>query len=114
MIISATAEKGRRVFTRSVPREDGRGIKRRYKKCRCRMTLMMLDVMEFEVARPEVFTQPLWMFEHPQIAVTHLGNAPVGPRLEHARRNKGCLRCLHRLMAEDPGLPIMADVLHVL
>src|SRR5688572_30339932 len=53
------------------------------------------------------------MFEHPEIAVSDLGDTPIRTRLEHVSRHEGGLGGLHRLMAEDPRFPVVANVLDV-
>ena len=75
------------------------------------MTLVVFNVVKFEVAWPEMFLQAFRVFEHPEIAVAHLRNAPVRACLEQRRRDQASLYRLHRLMPEYPRLPIMPDVL---
>src|SRR5687768_4888083 len=74
---------------------------------------MMFQIMELEIRRPEMLTQPPRMLEHPQVALAHLRQAAVRPGLEHIARDKGRLRRLHRLVPQYPRLPIMPDVLHI-
>ena len=39
------------------------------------MALMVLDVVEFEIARPKAFAQPLRMSEHAKITIAYLRDA---------------------------------------
>src|SRR5436190_4673498 len=77
------------------------------------MALMVLDVVEFEIARPKAFAQPLRMSEHAKITIAYLRDAAVGPCPEHRRRNQGSLCRLHYLVPEYPRLPIVPDMFDV-
>src|SRR5687767_14661586 len=57
--------------------------------------------------------ESLRVLEHSKIAFGHLRDAPVGPRLEHFFRHKSCLNRLHRLVPQDPWLPVVTDMCNV-
>ncbi len=76
--------------------------------------LVVLDIMEFEIARAKMLSKTLRMAEHSEVAFAYLCHATVGSGLEHITRDEGSLRRLHCLVPQYPRLPIMPYVLDIL
>src|SRR2546426_5637154 len=71
---------------------------------------MMVEKVETKIARAEMFADQVWMSEHPQITLAYLRHAPVNTSLEHLARDDCRLQGLHRLVSQDPRLPVETDV----
>src|SRR4028119_663119 len=105
-------ERGR-VFARAVPGDNGGAFEAGGEEGARRVTLVMFEKMEAKLARPEMFADTARVLEHAEIAVAHLRDAAINPRLEHVARNQRSLQSLHRLVAQNPGLPVVADVFDI-
>ncbi len=73
----------------------------------------MVEVMHSKVARTESTPKKPRVAEHPRVASAQLARTPTHSRPEHGRGHGQRPHRLQQLAADDPGLPVERDVLHV-
>src|SRR5262245_58317479 len=102
-----------RLFARPVQRKDRCALKRRNQKRARRMAQVVLQITEPKAARPVTLPDHSRIFEHAQVALADLRDAPINTRAKHGWRNSQRLQGLRGLVAQNPGLPVERDVFDI-
>src|SRR5215475_7839608 len=102
-----------RLFARPVKREDRRALKWRDQKRARRMAQVVLQISEPKAARPVTPPDHSRIFEHAQVALADLRDAPINARAKHGWRNSQRLQSLRGLVTQNPGLPVERDVFDI-
>src|SRR5205085_11572146 len=95
---------------RAVPSHDRGAVEAGDEEGAGSVALMMFEEVKLEVARTEMLADAARVLEHAEITLAHLRDAAIYARAKHVARNEAGLERLQRLVAQDPRLPIEADV----
>jgi len=111
---AAVREEHRGRFARAVESQDRRLVERRDVERARRVRDVVIHVVEAEAAAAELMSNLQRHVEHRQVVPPHLPGAPPSPGREQIQAPGGEADGVSDAVTEDPGLPVVRDVMDVL